>query len=264
MWQKLCHCPFMSAPRDFWLAGVDGCKDGWLVVLIRPDGQEVRICDTPIKKFGDVITMATLIAVDMPIGLPELGGREAEKLVRPLLGRLSRSVFPVPSRKAVFSERGPFSDQAERYAAHQRACVVAAATSKPSRRVTMQTFGIFPKIQDVDESLRSTPRAMDRVFEVHPEVAFWQLNGGEPLTEPKKRKGKLNLPGIAHRRELLRKAHFPEDCLNAKAPKGADIDDLLDALACAAVARKIFKKLAISFPSPPIRDACGIPMAIWA
>jgi predicted RNase H-like nuclease len=254
----------MSASQDFWLAGVDGCRDGWLVVLIKPDGHEFRICDVPIKRFADVITMAALIAVDMPIGLPELGGRDAETLVRPLLGRLSRSVFPVPSRTAVFSERGPFANQAERYAAHQRACLVAAATSKPSKRVTMQTFGIFPKIQDVDESLRSMPGAVRRVFEVHPEVAFQQLNGGAPLTEPKKRKGKPNPLGIAHRRELLRNAQLPENALHANPPKGAAIDDLIDALACAAIARKIFKKCAISFPSPPIPDSCGIPMAIWA
>lgn len=253
----------MSASQDFWLAGVDGCKDGWLVVLIQPEGQEFRICEAPIKKFADVITMASVIAVDMPIGLPELGGRDAEKLVRPLLGPLSRSVFPVPSREAVFSERGSFANQAERYAAHQRACSVAEATSKPPRRVTMQTFGLFPKIQDVDESLRSIPGSVERVFEVHPEVAFRQLKG-EPLTEPKKRNGRPNPPGIAHRCELLRNAHLPENCWNANLPKGAGIDDLLDALACAAVARRIFNRCAISFPDPPIRDGYGIPMAIWA
>jgi predicted RNase H-like nuclease len=254
----------MSPSQDFWLAGVDGCKSGWLVVLIRPEGQEIQIHHAPVGKFSDVISMAAIVAVDMPIGLPELGGRDAENLVRRLLGPLSRSVFPVPSRKAIFSVRGPYANQTDRYAAHQQACSVAANTSKPPKRVTMQTFGIFPKIQEVDESLRSSPDATKRVFEVHPEVAFWQLNGKRPLTEPKKINGRPHLPGLAYRQQLLRDAHLPESSFNAKLPRGAGLDDLFDALACAAVARRLFKNCAISFPDPPISDGYGIPMAIWA
>jgi predicted RNase H-like nuclease len=247
-----------------WLAGVDGYRDGWLVVLIRPDGRDVQIIETPVRKFADVLAMANIVAIDMPVGLPPLGGREAETLVRPFLGRLSRSVFPVPSRQAVFCERGPFQSESERYAAHQRACSKAEETSRPPKRITMQAFGLFPKMQDVDECLRTTPDAIGRVFEVHPEVAFWRLNGQNALTEPKKRKGRPNPPGLACRRRLLKNAGLPESSINAKAPKGAGPDDLLDALVCAVVARRIFKRCAISFPSPPVPDACGIPMAIWA
>jgi predicted RNase H-like nuclease len=47
-------------------------------------------------------------------------------------------------------------------------------------------------------------------------------------------------------------------------PKGAGPDDLLDALACAAIARRIHAGLARPFPDPPLRDAFGLPMAIWA
>jgi predicted RNase H-like nuclease len=46
--------------------------------------------------------------------------------------------------------------------------------------------------------------------------------------------------------------------------KGAGRDDLLDAIACAAIARRIHAGLARPFPDPPERDALGLPMAIWA
>jgi predicted RNase H-like nuclease len=52
--------------------------------------------------------------------------------------------------------------------------------------------------------------------------------------------------------------------VNGAPPKGAGADDLLDALACAAIARRIHAGLARPFPDPPARDACGLPMAIWA
>ena len=40
--------------------------------------------------------------------------------------------------------------------------------------------------------------------------------------------------------------------------------DVLDALACTAVARRIHAGLAQPFPDPPQRDEYGLPMAIWA
>jgi predicted RNase H-like nuclease len=52
--------------------------------------------------------------------------------------------------------------------------------------------------------------------------------------------------------------------VNGAPPEGAVRDDLLDALACAAIALRIHRGLARPFPDPPERDACGLPMAIWA
>ena len=65
------------------------------------------------------------------------------------------------------------------------------------------------------------------------------------------------------RRRLLIDAGMPAAAVDAAAPKGAGPDDLLDALACAAVARRIHLNLAQPFPNPPERDGFGLPMAIW-
>ena len=102
------------------------------------------------------------------------------------------------------------------------------------------------------------------MFEVHPELAFWRLNGGRALTEPKKVKGKVYEPGLRLRRQLLIDAGLPQIIVEGAAPKGADADDLLDALACAAIARRIHAGIARPFPDPPERDAFDLPMAIWA
>ena len=248
---------------ETWLAGVDGCRAGWIAAFVRPQGGEVRLRVVP--RFAEVTgapEAPAIIAVDIPIGLPEQagrGGRTADNVARSLLGARKSSVFSVPSRRAVFAEVGPFGDQQSRYAAHQRACAVARETSVPPRSITIFAFGIFSKIREVDAVLQSD-RALDgQVRETHPELAFWRLNGGCPLASAKKTKA-----GLALRRRLLIEAGLAPAMVNGAPPKGAGPDDLLDALVCAAIAARIHHGLARPFPDPPERDACGLPMAIWA
>jgi predicted RNase H-like nuclease len=65
------------------------------------------------------------------------------------------------------------------------------------------------------------------------------------------------------RRELLALAGL-RSALTHAPPKGAAADDLIDALACAAIARRIHAGQAQRFPDPPPLDRHGLPMAIWA
>jgi predicted RNase H-like nuclease len=243
----------MNAPR---LAGVDGCRGGWIAAVLRPAGDDGLLAVH--VRFADVLKAPrapAVVAVDVPIGLPERaghGGREAENAARPLLGARQSSVFSVPSRAAI---------AAADYAA---ACRAALETSEPPRKVSKQLFNIAPKIREVDAVLRANPALADRVFEVHPELAFWRLNGGRPLHEPKKVKSRPYAPGLALRRDLLLAAGLPRGLIEAAPPEGAAADDLLDALACAAIARRIHAGTARPFPDPPPRDGFGLPMAIWA
>jgi predicted RNase H-like nuclease len=241
---------------DIWLAGADGCKGGWVVIFTRPHGHEVRV--RVAAHFAEILAAPeapAIVAVDMPIGLPErsgYGGRAAENAVRSLLGERQSAVFSVPSRAAIY---------APDYGA---ACDVALATSDPPRKVSKQLFHIAAKIREVDEILRADSTALARVYEVHPEVAFWLLNGERALTEPKKVKHRPYAPGLKLRRDLLVAAGLPGDAVNAAPPKGAADDDLIDAFACAAIARRIYFGQAKPFPDSPVRDRFGLPMAIWA
>jgi predicted RNase H-like nuclease len=242
------------AANEEWLAGVDGCPAGWIAAFVRPSGAEVRIAVLP--RFAEVLAQRpAVLAADMPIGLPERtgqGGRAAENAVRRLLGARQSSVFSVPSRAAVYA------------ATYAEACAVALATSDPPRKVSKQLFNIAPKIREVDQTLRADPALASRVFEVHPELAFWRMNGDRALDLPKKVKSRCYEPGLALRRSLLIAAGFAPEVVNTLPPKGAGSDDLLDALACVYVARRLHRGEAVSFPDPPERDAYGLPMAIWA
>jgi predicted RNase H-like nuclease len=239
-----------------WLAGIDGCRAGWVAVLMRPAGPEVRV--RVVARFAEIVAapeQPAIIAVDVPIGLPECsgyGGRAAENAVRPLLGARQSSVFSVPSRPAVYADD------------YREACRIAAATSIPSRRVSKQLFMIAPKVREVDTLLRAEPELRRRVYECHPEVAFWRLNGEHALSEPKRLRSRPHAAGLALRRELLVQAGLPAPVMEIRPPAGAGLDDLIDALACAMIARRIHAGLARPFPDPAERDAHGLPMAIWA
>jgi predicted RNase H-like nuclease len=116
----------------------------------------------------------------------------------------------------------------------------------------------------VDTALRNDSASVGRVYEVHPELAFWRLNGERAVAEPKKVKGTCHAPGLAMRRSLLIAAGLPTAVVETPPPTGAGADDLLDALACAAIARRIHAGQARPFPDPPGRDTFGLPIAIWA
>lgn len=228
--------------------GVDGCRGGWIAVRW-DDSLTHRLC----RSFEEVLSMdAGVIAVDMPIGFPEGSGRAAEREVRARLGERQSSVFSVPSRAAVMC--GDYGE----------ACRANLINSDPPKKVSKQIFHIFPKMREVDRLMN--PALQSRVFEVHPELAFWAMNGGTPLPLPKKVKSQPNAPGIALRRELLAKAGFPVGELSPAAYRTAEVgaDDLLDACACAWSARRIAEGRAIRFPADPPRDRRGLRMEINA
>jgi len=250
-----------KASDNPWVAGVDGCPAGWLVVFARPQGSEVYL--RVVSHFMDVLAAQEapeIIVVDIPIGLPdfsELQGREPERMVRPLLGPRRSSIFRVPSRSAVYAGvNTALPDPKERYV---KACAIARATSADNKAFSKQGFCLFPKIVQVDQLLSAQKQFLGRVFETHPEMAFLQLNDGTALIESKKSDA-----GLAARRHLLLRAKLPAAVISEAPPKGAACDDLLDALACTAIARRIAAGRARPFPAPPERDEFGLPMAIWA
>ncbi|HWJ74968.1 MAG TPA: DUF429 domain-containing protein [Kaistia sp.] len=235
-----------------WVAGVDGCRAGWIAVLL-PEAGPPQVFVT--QRFADILAHETepgIIAVDMPIGLPDSvgpGGRGPERLVRAKLGERQSSVFAIPPRAAVMA-----SDFAAATAA-------SLAASTPPRKVSRQAFGLFAKIREIDALMTAPLEA--RIYESHPELAFWQLNAHAPMTLPKKVRGKSNPPGLAERRALLVRLGYDAGLLSTP-PRGAGLDDLLDAAVLALIARRIARGEAMSFPAEPERDAKGLRMAIWA
>ena len=248
----------MTARAETWVAGVDGCRSGWICALMqvsegRPMYGELRFA----MDFGRVLGLIpspAVIAIDMPIGLPERtapGGRPPERAVRGLLGERQSSVFAIPSRDAVYAKD------------YRDACRIAMETSDPPRKVSKQAFHIFPKIRDIDALM--TPQLQARVFECHPEVALAQANGA-PAALPKKVLSRPNPIGVEWRIDLLKARGIPEKLFTDALPRGIGHgrDDIADAAACALTAWRILEGRAVRYPAEPVRDGRGLDMAIWA
>lgn len=241
---------------ETWVCGVDGCRAGWMVVM-HPLDAPSRATVSIVATFADILSCAetpAMIAVDIPIGLPErsgLGGRLCDSAARVPLGDRRSSVFSVPARAAVAEHE---------YAA---ACRQAAQFSDPSRKVSKQAFNLFAKIREVDALM--TPALQARVVECHPELAFWRLNGRRPLDQPKKVKSQPHGPGLDLRRQLLHEAGYPRDVVQQAAFRSRDAgeDDVIDAFANAAAAAAILRGEAFRVPDTPPVDGKGLRMEIW-
>ena len=249
------------------LAGVDGCRAGWVAVTGADPGA-VRL--SVHRSFGALLAALpgdAVVAVDMPIGLPESiegSGRAAEQAVRPHLGPRQSSVFTIPAR-AVVEMGGAMTGRIEHdYPLHRRASALARTLSDPPRGVSIQAFYLFPKILEIDAALRADAALAARVHESHPEVAFTVLNHGVPMATPKKIRGGVNPVGLAERWALLARHGLATGFLTVPPPPGVGADDVVDAAACWLVARRIARAEAVSFPDPPGRDRYGLPIAIRA
>lgn len=248
--------PGNAMPRT--IVGVDGCRGGWIAVSSEEwTGKHWGVITLTLHdstaglldRFGE----PAIIAIDMPIGLPdriEGSGRGPEQAIRPLLGQRQSSVFSIPSRTAV---------EAPTYG---EACRLALATSTPPRKVSKQAYNLFPRIRDLDRTLRSARR--ESVYEVHPEFALRQLNGGRAMSSPKKIRSRTNPDGMAERLACLAANGLAVGHLANELPRGAAMDDLVDAAACLAIARRIALGEARPWPQPFKRDAHDLPLAIWA
>lgn len=235
-----------------WIAGLDGCRGAWAGVLIdRDDPERWRVARFASVRDGlDAPEAPETVGIDVPIGLPARirdKGRSADNAARALLGPKRTSVFPVPPRAAVYA------------ADYETAKALSRAHSDPPFAPSLQCWNIFRYIREVDTLLREEPAFRTRVHEVHPEVAFFRLNGDRPL-----KAGKREAAGLAARRLLLAVAGLPPSLVASTPPRGVGADDHLDAMAALVVARDIAEGRAVALPPAFEHDAEGLPVVIWA
>lgn len=206
---------------------------------------------TVVPSIAEALTLGgedALVAVDMPIGLLDAyqqGGRECDRRTRAMLGPRGSSVFPAPVRPAIFAD------------SYAEACERSRSSAPGARALSKQSFGLAPKIREIDALLQAVPALTTRIVETHPEVAFLAL-AGEPLP-PKKHED-----GRSRRIAILQALGIPDPTtLPPDGPKSKyNADDLIDAAVCLVVAREVARGLAVPVPEAPPLDRFGIPMQI--
>lgn len=230
-----------------WIAGADGFKNQWCVVLQNVETGELlaRICPS----FAGLLTLAevpSVVTVDIPIGLPEVtrpGGRLCEQQARKILGSRASSVFSAVGRAALRATSRAEADQVSRDAG--------------GLGIGAQAWGLAEKLREADAAM--TPERQRLVREVHPEVSFWAMNGRSPLPA-----GKKTLEGMLGRMDALEAQGFPSAFVR-HLPAGLRVgrDDFLDACAALWTARRVKAAQAERLPTSIDLDARGLDQAIW-
>ncbi len=186
-------------------------------------------------------TRADAIAIDIPIGLPSEGAREADVLARAFVGGRRSSMFLTPVREAI--------------EAQTHALATRAAFARTGVGISQQAYALRTKTVELEQWLPSSPWP---VYEVHPEVSFAVLLGSPA------RASKKTWAGLVERRRALETAGISLDRVDDAAAVRALVDDMLDAAVVAWSAARIARGAARSFPDPPQLGADGKPVAIWA
>jgi predicted RNase H-like nuclease len=189
------------------VAGVDGVPGGWVIARVAagrvswavvPDAAAVLVATAGCAAVG----------IDIPLGLPvAAASRACDVATARALGRARSSVFPAPPRAVLAAPD------------HATACVIARELT--GRAISLQTFGIGPKILEWD--------ALDvpaNVVEVHPELAFRRIAPDVEFVSKKTARG-------AGQRIAALARRFDIGPAMAELPAGARLDDVLDALAAA-------------------------------
>ena len=226
--------------------GVDGCKTGWFYTGINHEHEwEIGVSEN-VEKLWEAHKDASLILIDIPIGLPINEPRACDLAARKLLGKGKTScVFPPPCREALAAET------------YEQACEINK--NKLGKKINRQTWNISKKIKEVDDFLIENYDARRNIRETHPEICFWALAGGRAMRFPKKKKH-----GFKERLDLLKKVFPPTQAMvndALKKYKRSEVakDDILDSLAAAIVAG-CYNESIKTTPEIPEFDELGLPM----
>lgn len=231
----------MAIETHIPLAGADGCRRGWMFVY-RIDGALDAMVTSSVREALNRLPPDTVLAIDIPIGLPTSGDRPCCKQARRSLQARRSSVFPVPVRACLEART------------HEEAKQIHFQAD--GRKISAQAWAILPKIREVDELLRSDHSLKNRIYEMHPEVSFCRWRG-EPMTHPKKK-----ALGYQEREALIDSVWSADRArLREKIGRDASRDDFNDAFAALWTAVRIAGGTAVSLSSPE-NDGEGLPMRI--
>jgi predicted RNase H-like nuclease len=217
------------------LAGVEPCSDGWLVVSAKLLGVSM-LAEPPqvLPTLLDVLDYRpafSFIALHTAVGLLDAtlaGGRTCDREARRLLGpRRGSAVTSPPLRLVVGHSEG--------------------------KGVSAVVKSLLPRIREAEQDVASYHQRT--VYEVHPELGFYQLNGDRPMRYPK-----ATVAGIEERMALLQDKLNGLDRVLDNRPPGVALPRLLDACIDLWTARRIAAHAVTRLPEAPEWNVDGMKM----
>jgi predicted RNase H-like nuclease len=194
--------------------GVDGCSGGWVAVALRNGAFESAFTSPHVTEILANYEGVKAVGIDIPIGLEPGRFRRVDAAAKKLLGRRGSTLFETPPLEVLAHE--------------DFRAALAVCRKLTGKGFSKQSHALRARILEVG----ALAKADRRLIEVHPELSFRAMAGGQ-LLPPKK-----SWNGASGRRALLEGAgvRLPRDL----GPPGleAAVDDVLDAAAAAWTAHR--------------------------
>lgn len=234
--------------------GVDGCKRGWVGVVLNHDGHIesmlVKTCDgtrydrlqRPLQRLLDAAGPIDAVGVDVPIGLVARGKRRAD-LEAHRTYSLRSSLFWTPPHDAVI-----------RASSQSEATVLAHAHGGP---------GASAQLWNIRERILEARSMASNLLEIHPETSFRVMAETTGIPSPTWWK-KREWGGFMQRLRLLEAVGIDLTSATPGDAAAVPIDDVVDAAAAAWSARRAAHGEAIYLGREPDAEIAGIEATIVA
>lgn len=190
------------------VAGVDGAKGEWVVAIF--DGAVVTWSVAgSVDAVLDSTARCSVVAVDMPLSMPEESYRISELAAKAFLGPARSSIFHTPVSEVLDAED------------YQEACEISRRIT--GKAISKQTWHLLPSVR----AWRAAEFDPDRVVEVHPECSFRAMASTTAFASKKTGRG------AGQRMAALSTWIDPHNLVVglAELPPGPALDDALDAAA---------------------------------
>jgi predicted RNase H-like nuclease len=227
------------------LAGVVPTSRGWLTASAKLQG--TTLSPEGAQIFGSILEVIDfkpayqIIAMFCPIGLlddPTVGGRTCDREARRLLGWPRSGAVVSPPVRAALGARS-----------YEEAAVANGG------HLSIVTWQRMKRLAELDANV--APYWQRTVFEVHPELTFFQLNEDMPV-----RYSKHSAAGWEERHALLQ-ARLPGlERVLQPVGQGISKPQLIDAAACLWAARRIAARGVNRLPEDPEWDSMGLRMEL--
>jgi predicted RNase H-like nuclease len=222
------------------VAGVTPCRGGWLVASAKLQGtifapEDPRRVDSFIEVVDERPSFS-IVGLNAPVGYlnaTKVGGRTCDHEARVLLGRRGSAVKSAPVRLDSSRDIDLLPDHLDAIS-----------------RVLLRRY------REVANEM--APFRQRNIYEINPELSFFQLNGEIPLQW-----SKHSEKGVEERRALLEeKVPGVLRIIDAEDVPGVKPAHLADAAAILWSARRVFAKAALRIPDEPEWDEHGLRMEI--
>jgi len=212
-----------STPTDP-VVGVDGCRGAWVAAHVEGDQGAASLVGWRHGRFAAVLADTPpdrIVAVDIPVGLPERGRRPCDLAGRQALGPAAARLFLTPPRYA--------------WTAPDLAAANTLLSEQGEPGMSAQCYALRAAVLEVE-----TFATHRRLVEVHPELSFLAARGR--VLAPKR-----TAVGVGQRIAAL-SGWIDVVAALAGAPAQVPVDDALDALAAAWTATRVRTGRAQSYP----------------